>query len=153
MNYAVIENGKVTNVIVMPDDFVGSEFGGFDVVPAGSASIGDEYVNGVFVRPEPSAPTPTPSEIEARKVALVQHHMDEAARALRYDDIRTAVTYAEEPAVPKFQVEGQAFRAWRSLVWAACYAILDEVNNGVRPIPTDEDLIAELPKLAIPDFT
>src|SRR5690606_23141997 len=95
-------------------------------------------------------PAPTPAEIEAQKVAVAQNHMDEAARAHRYDDIKTACTYAEEPAVPKFQAEGRAFRAWRSLVWAACYAILDEVQAGEREIPTDAELIAELPPLELP---
>lgn len=95
-------------------------------------------------------PPPTPAEIEAGKVAVVQEHMDAAARALRYDDIKTAVTYAEEPAVPKFQAEGRAFRAWRSLVWAKCYAILEEVSSGVREIPTDDELIADLPAFALP---
>lgn len=94
-------------------------------------------------------PPPSPEEIEAAKVAIVQNYMDDAARAYRYDDIKTAVTYADEPAVPKFQAEGQAFRAWRSLVWAKCYEILDEVNDGKRPIPTDDELIGELPELVI----
>ncbi|RIY41936.1 hypothetical protein [Neopusillimonas maritima] len=96
-------------------------------------------------------PPSTPKEIEAAKKAIVQRHMDEAARALGYDDIKSAVTYAEEPAVPKFQAEGRAFRAWRSLVWAACYAILDDVNAGNRGVPTDAELIAELPELVLPD--
>lgn len=93
----------------------------------------------------------TPAQIEAAKVALVQKHMDDAARDLRYDDIKTACTYADEPTVPKFQAEGQAFRAWRSEVWATCYAILDEVKAGMREIPTDEELIAALPVLALPE--
>lgn len=101
--------------------------------------------NGNPVAQDP--PPPTPLQIEAQKVAIVQEHMDAAAQALRYDDIKTAVSYAEEPAVPKFQAEGQAFRAWRSLVWAKCYEILDDVNEGKRPIPSDEELIAELPEL------
>lgn len=99
---------------------------------------------------EPPAPhTATPEQIEAQKVAVVQAHMDTAAQALRYDSITTAITYAEEPSVPKFQAEGQALRAWRSVVWAACYAILAEVQAGHRAIPTDEELIAELPPLEI----
>lgn len=92
---------------------------------------------------------PSPEQIEAQKVAIVQQHMDAAAQALRYDSITTAITYAEEPAVPKFQAEGRAFRAWRSQVWAVCYAILAEVEAGQRAVPTDEELIAALPELEI----
>ena len=82
--------------------------------------------------------------------ASVQAHMDSQARALNYDDIKTAVTYANEPAVPKFQAEGLAFREWRSLCWAHCYAVLAEVTAGNRAIPTAPELIAELPPLVLP---
>ena len=87
------------------------------------------------------------AEIQSQLTAAVQSHLDAAARAARYDDIKTACTYADEPSVAKFQAEGVAFRAWRSLVWAACYAIMDEVLAGTRSIPTMDELIAELPKL------
>ena len=80
----------------------------------------------------------------------VQAHLDAAAQDAGYDTIYTAVSYADEPAVPKFAAEGQAFRAWRSLVWAAANAIRADVEAGLRPVPTVADLIAELPALYIP---
>jgi hypothetical protein len=83
--------------------------------------------------------------------AQVQQHMDDAARALGYDDVATAVTYAEEPAVPKFQAEGQAFRAWRSRVWAFCYWLMDEVAAGRALEPTPNALFAVLPTLELPE--
>ena len=67
-----------------------------------------------------------------------------------YDDIKAAVTYAEEPAVPLFQAEGRALRAWRSLVWAHCYQVLADALAGTRAIPTAAQLIAELPALDLP---
>lgn len=94
-------------------------------------------------------PPPTADQIAAARVAAVQAHMDAAAAARGYDDIKTAVTYADEPAVPRFQAEGQAFRAWRSIVWAHCYQVLDDVQAGRRAIPSAADLIAELPALHI----
>ncbi len=97
----------------------------------------------------PPPPAPTAEQIRADRVAAVYAHLNAAAHALGYDDIRAAVTYADEPAVPKFQAEGRAFRAWRSLVWAHCYQVLDDVQAGRRPIPTAADLIAELPALHI----
>lgn len=97
-----------------------------------------------------SPPPPTLEQIQRQCVDAVQAHMDDAARALNYDDIKTAVTYADEPAVPKFQAEGQAFRAWRSLVWATCYQIMDEVLAEQRPVPTAAELIAQLPLLTLP---
>ena len=92
-------------------------------------------------------PLPTAEQIAKRLEARVQSWLDEQARALGYDDIKSAITYAEEPAVPKFQQEGQAMRRLRSLVWARCYEILNEVQAGQRSIPTEEELIAEMEAL------
>lgn len=97
----------------------------------------------------PPPPAPTAEQIRADRVAAVYDHLNAAAQALGYDDIRAAVTYADEPIVPKFQAEGRAFRAWRSLVWAHCYQVLDDVQAGRRPIPSAQDLITELPALHI----
>ena len=92
-------------------------------------------------------PPPTAEQIMSRLEARMQSWLDEQARALGYDDIRSAVTYAEEPAVPKFQQEGQAMRQLRSLVWARCYEIMDQVKAGQRSIPTEAELIAEMEAL------
>ena len=95
-------------------------------------------------------PPPTPEQVIASITAAVQAHMDAAARDAGYDDVRSAVTYADEPAVPRFQAEGRAFRAWRSLVWARCYELLDEVKAGKREPMTAEQVIALLPALNLP---
>lgn len=79
----------------------------------------------------------------------IQGRLDEAARGRGYDSIATAVSYAEEPAVARFQEDGKAFRAWRSLVWAYAYQELDKVKAGKREIPTLDAFLAELP--ALPD--
>ena len=92
-----------------------------------------------------SADQPTQVQIIDAITATVQAHMDAAAQAMGYDDIKTAVTYADEPAVPRFQSEGQALRAWRSLVWAKCYQLLDEVQTGMRGLMSPDQVVAELP--------
>lgn len=84
---------------------------------------------------------------EAVRVRL-QKVMDDAARAIGYDDIKTAITYADEPAVPRFQAEGQAFRVWRSRVWAACYE--HPAMLGQEPIPTPDEAEALMPALELP---
>lgn len=109
----------------------------------GKLIVADE--NGRPILQDP--PPPTPEQTVAKYVAAVQLWLDEQARALGYDDIKSAVTYAEEPAVPKFQQEGQAMRRLRSLAWARCYEILNAVQAGQRSIPTEEELIAELEAL------
>ncbi|MBP6897369.1 MAG: hypothetical protein KBC94_23375 [Pseudacidovorax sp.] len=103
--------------------------------------------------PEPAPQPPAEPSPEERVKALqtaVQGQLDAVARALGYDGIFTAVTYADEPAVPRFQAEGQALRAWRSQVWAACYSVLAAVQAGEREEPTMAELVAELPAFVAP---
>lgn len=92
---------------------------------------------------------PTPEQVAATYAAAVQSHMDSAAVAAGYDDIKTAVTYADEPAVARFQSEGAAFRAWRSLCWDYCYTQLAAVQSATRIQPTIAELVAELPPLVL----
>lgn len=97
----------------------------------------------------PSTVQPDPVEVEKEKKALVQDYLDGTARTLRYDSIANAITYAEEPAVPKFQAEGRALRAWRSMVWQEFFALLEDVDSGSRMMPTNEDIISLMPKLIL----
>ena len=99
---------------------------------------------------QPPPPAPTAEQIRAALTDAVYAHLNAAAQARGYDDIKAAVTYAEEPAVPLFQAEGRALRAWRSRVWAHCYQVLADVQAGTRAIPTAAQLIAELPALDLP---
>lgn len=46
-------------------------------------------------------------------------------------------------------MSGRAFRQWRSAVWNKGYEILALVKAGDMEIPSNEELIAMLPKLEI----
>ena len=96
------------------------------------------------------SPPLTAEQITAALTVAVQAHLDATAAAHGYDNIYTACTYADEPAVALFQAEGQALRAWRSLVWAHCHAVMAAVQGGQRGVPTAAELIAELPALVMP---
>ena len=109
----------------------------------GKRIVADE--NGRPILQDP--PPPTAEQIMSRLEARVRFWLDEQARALGYDDIKSAVGYAEEPTVPKFQQEGQAMRRLRSLAWARCYEILNAAQDGQRSIPTEAELIAEMEAL------
>lgn len=94
-------------------------------------------------------------EIERRNLMSafeksIQSQLDEKAIVHGYDNINTAVSYAEEPAVEKFYLEGRAFRAWRSLVWAYAYEQLAAVLAGERAQPDVESFLLELPALQLP---
>lgn len=103
---------------------------------------------------EPPEPEPeTPEQTKARLSRVLQALLDTTAQAQDFDNIFTAVTYADEPAVPRFQIQGSALRAWRSLVWATGYAVMDAVMAGERPIPTEAELLAEMPVFVPPPLT
>lgn len=97
-------------------------------------------------------PEPTVEEIQAQIQAqltnAVQHVLDAKAQELNYDSCLSVCSYIDT-GVAKFDAEGKAFRAWRSAVWAKGYEILAQVQAGERAIPSEEELLAELPQLVI----
>ena len=64
MRYAIIENNTVTNVIEADGALPGLE-----MAPAGEASIGWGYTDGVFTPPPPQ-PTPVPTSVSMRQAQL-----------------------------------------------------------------------------------
>lgn len=102
--------------------------------------VGDSWDGAAFARS-----TQTIADLAAGYLVAVQERLDGVAKAWGYDSLAVAVTYAEEPAVPRFQNEGIALRAWRSLVWATCYELLAQAEAGTIPVPTLADVTAALP--------
>lgn len=111
----------------------------------------DKVTQEVEPEPEPEY-VPTQEEIEARiqkqLTDAVQRYLDAEAQKLNYDSCLSVCSYVDT-GVQKFDDEGRAFRAWRSQVWAKGYEILAQVQAGQRGIPTEAELIAELPELVI----
>lgn len=77
--------------------------------------------------------------------AAVKRNLDSVAKEYGYDNIFSAVTYAEETAVNKYRIEGLAFRRWRSKTWDSFYALRASILEGQRSIMDEEILLAELP--------
>lgn len=95
-------------------------------------------------------PAPTPEELQRQFTDAIQEHLDTFARTRNYDGILSAATYATS-TVDKFRAEGQYAVEVRDAVWAKGYEILAKVVAGQRPIPTIEEVLAELPPLAWPN--
>ena len=94
-------------------------------------------------------PPPAPAQLAAMLSTAVQAHLDAAARALGYDNILAAISYADEPSVPLFQKQGAAFRAWRSAVWSAAVPAINAVAAG-GPAPAVADFLTTLPTFTPP---
>lgn len=89
-----------------------------------------------------------PIQVQQQLTDAVQRVLDNKAQELNYDNCLSVCSYIDT-GVPKFDAEGKAFRTWRSQVWAKGYEILAQVQAGQRAIPTEEQLLSELPKLSI----
>lgn len=95
------------------------------------------------------AAPPAITEIEASVVEVVQKILDNFAMTRRYFGIISACTYANSTN-PKFRAEGQYCVNMRDVYWGICYQILSDVLAGLRPIPTVEQVVKELPPLVWP---
>lgn len=84
-------------------------------------------------------------------VTRTQARLDAFAGTRGYDSCMSACTYATSPT-PKFATEGQYCVTQRDATWATLYAILDEVEAGIRPAPTGyADIEPDLPALIWPE--
>lgn len=88
------------------------------------------------------------ARIQKQLTDAVQRVLDNKARELNYDSCLSVCSYINTK-IAKFDSEGEAFRVWRSAVWAKGYEILELVKSGKMAIPSEEELIAMLPELVI----
>lgn len=127
--------------------------------PTGNPEVWEQKPDGYFtpeewatMHPAPEPDPPTMEELQRQFTDAVQEYLDFFARTRNYDGILSVATYATS-TVPKFRAEGQYAVEARDAVWAKGYEILDAVLSGQRPMPTIDEVIAELPPLAWPEVS
>jgi hypothetical protein len=86
----------------------------------------------------------TPQQVIARLESALDRHLDTVANSYRYESIRTMVTYATSDH-PTFGAEGKAAVKFRDAVYAYGIQVIADVQAEIREIPTETELIAELP--------
>lgn len=93
--------------------------------------------------PEP-LPSETTEEIVNRLESALDRHLDAVANSYRYESIRTMVTYATSEHLT-FGPEGKAAVKFRDACYQKAIDVQKDVQAGLRPIPTEAELISEMP--------
>lgn len=105
----------------------------FELNPRSAAEIATERAN----------------QTRAALTAVINAHVEEAARGRDYNDAAALAGYANS-TVPSWAAEAQAFVSWRDQVWITAYSMLAEVEAGTRGIPSETELLEALPDITWP---
>jgi len=97
---------------------------------------------------EPLPADVVPEEEAERLTAVLNGHLDAVAGQRRYDNRFTCALRAGFSG--PFQQEGQVFAAWMDACNIVAYTVMAECRAGMRPIPSDAELIAAMPAIAWP---
>lgn len=103
-----------------------------------------EMINGVIYFDKEKVDTIKTKMLRDKYSNVVQKALDDFSNTRLYDSIFTACSYANSTN-EKFRVEAEYCVKLRDDTWAMCYQILNEVVDGIRDIPTEEELLQELP--------
>lgn len=89
----------------------------------------------------------TDSEKLAQEVQSINNaiktHLDTKAQEFKYDNMMSARSYAGY--TNPFQTEAQSLATWCANCWATAGTIKADVETGTRPMPTVNEVLAELP--------
>lgn len=100
---------------------------------------------------ESSPPILTFDDIKNLFISEVKNRLDNFAKTRGYDDITSAVTYAND-INPVFQIEGSYCLQARSLTYSKLFSILSDIELGVIPMTTSfYEIEQELPILQWPE--
>ena len=90
---------------------------------------------------------PTEEEIQTQLEQGIEAWMNTVVAERHYNSIDTCIARYTDSPNSKYAQEAKAVKDWNTAVWDKYWGILAEVKADTRPIPTLEEVIAELPKL------
>jgi len=94
-------------------------------------------------------PQPKSSEQIAQELeAAVDRHIDAVAKADKWDSRITCTIRAGYPN--PWQNKAIAFGQWMDACYSHCIQVQNDVAAGTRTVPTEAELIAELPVMVWP---
>lgn len=90
-------------------------------------------------------PAETPEQAIAKYESKIEEYVVQVCKDKGYRNDDSIAKYLVEGS--PFKIECEALSLWIGAVWVYSYQVLQDVEDGIRPIiPTIEELIAELPK-------
>jgi hypothetical protein len=94
-------------------------------------------------------PAPTTPQLIEQIAYQIQKRLDDFAKTKGYDSLLSACSYATS-SVSSFSAEGQYCVNIRDSTWNKYYEILSNVNAKIIPLPSYEEVAAQLPELIWP---
>jgi len=94
-------------------------------------------------------PVDPPSQAQIKKTMIdaIQSYMDKEANTHEYDTVGSLCNYTTSVAFGDEAANGVIFR---DACWLKGIEIMNACTAGTRPIPTVDELLAEMPKMVWP---
>lgn len=108
-----------------------------------NCQTGEQSVISLTAEEIASIPAKTQEQIIAEFSVGLDDYFDRKAKEKNYDNRYTCAIRAGY--VGPFQSDGQSFAQWMDACNAYGYQELAKVKNGLRPVPTVEQFLSELP--------
>ena len=89
----------------------------------------------------------TETEIIDQCSVLLNERLNTFAKERGYDNILSACSYATSTVI-KFQTEGQTCVRLRDASWSYLFSVISDVRDGLRAMPSWDQLESELPVLS-----
>lgn len=155
IKYAKAVEGIVLDYQVFPDSFRLENLMN-PVILDGYQECPEEVDLGWFFDGETYSPPKSKVSVEdivKDFEARIQRRLDDFARTLTYDGMLSACTYATSQ-IEMYRIEGQYCVEARDATWAKAFDLIsafDLAGMEQGPLPTWEDIEAQLPPLAWPE--